>query len=67
MEESAGFDTTKQIGVLLTGASFIFFVLGIVLLLDPVLVLMANILFICGVSFIIGFTRVGLLPLLAAL
>lgn len=58
--DGGAFDTTKQIGVLFTGVSVLFFVAGILLLFDPVLVLMANILFICGVCFIVGFQRVGL-------
>ena len=58
--DGGAFDTTKQIGVLFTGVSVLFFVAGILLLFDPVVVLMANILFICGVCFIVGFQRVGL-------
>ena len=58
MEEGV-FDTTKQIGVMFTGVSVLFFVAGMVLLFDPVLIIMANILFICGVCFIVGFKRVG--------
>ena len=58
--DGGAFDTTQQIGVLFTGVSVLFFVAGILLLFDPVLILMANILFICGVCFIVGFQRVGL-------
>ena len=65
--DGGAFDTTKQIGVLFTGVSVLFFVVGILLFFDPVLVLMANILFICGVCFIVGFQRVGLWPFFSSL
>lgn len=48
-----GSDTTK-IGVGLTGIGSFFFILGIVMLLDSVLLTMGNVLFIVGIGMIMG-------------
>lgn len=51
-----GSDATK-IGVGLTGLGIFFFFLGLVLLLDSVLLTMGNLLFIVGISMIMGPSR----------
>ena len=51
--------TLRQVGVLFTATSVLFFFAGVILIFDPILLIMANLLFVCGVCFIIGFSRVG--------